>query len=144
MHLKHARLPIPPRPLIVPTPPRLRNYRFVPLEGAAGFCAGLLFWTSGAGVRRFRSTLPLAAELRSEEMAKASDVIINKDAAMVVAFDNTVAVPRGPKTVWEPIPPNAPAKSAAFPLCSKTTMTRKKHSRIWITVRTYNMGQIRV
>ncbi|SPE41540.1 hypothetical protein SBA3_4380010 [Candidatus Sulfopaludibacter sp. SbA3] len=50
-----------------------------------------------------------------------SEVTINNIADMVVAFDSSVAEPRGPKAVCEPIPPNAPAKSAAFPLCSKTT-----------------------
>ena len=47
---------------------------------------------------------------------------------IVVAFDNNVAEPRGPNAVCEPIPPNAPAKSAAFPLCSKTTIIRKTHT----------------
>ena len=55
-----------------------------------------------------------------------SAVIMNKEAAMVVALDNTVAVPRGPNTVCDPIPPNAPAKSAALPLCSRTTIIKKK------------------
>jgi len=54
-----------------------------------------------------------------------NDVTIKATAEIVVAFDSSVAEPRGPKAVWEPMPPNAPAKSAAFPLCSKTTMIRK-------------------
>ena len=41
---------------------------------------------------------------------------MNNIADTVVAFDNSVADPRGPNAVWEPIPPNAPAKSAALPL----------------------------
>jgi hypothetical protein len=53
-------------------------------------------------------------------------VTIKRLAAIVVAFDRTVAVPRGPKTVCEPIPPNAPAKSAALPLCNSTTIIRKR------------------
>jgi hypothetical protein len=39
----------------------------------------------------------------------------------VVAFDKTFAAPRGPKAVWLPAPPKAPARSAALPLCSNTT-----------------------
>lgn len=57
-------------------------------------------------------------------MANVNDVTINSAAAIVVAFDKTVADPRGPKAVCEPIPPNAPAKSAALPLCSRTTITK--------------------
>lgn len=57
-----------------------------------------------------------------------SDVNINSAAAMVVAFDKTVAEPRGPNTVCEPMPPNAPARSAALPLCSSTTTARNKQT----------------
>ena len=56
------------------------------------------------------------------------DVIMKRTAEIVVAFDNRVAEPRGPNAVCEPIPPNAPARSAAFPLCSKTTIIRKMHT----------------
>jgi hypothetical protein len=59
-------------------------------------------------------------------IAKLSEVTMKRAAATVVAFDNIVADPRGPKAVCEPIPPNAPAKSAALPLCRSTTITRKK------------------
>ena len=55
-----------------------------------------------------------------------SEVTINKTADAVVAFDNNVAEPRGPNAVCEPIPPNAPARSAAFPLCNSTTTIRKR------------------
>ena len=55
-----------------------------------------------------------------------SEVTINKTADTVVAFDNNVAEPRGPNAVCEPIPPNAPARSAAFPLCNSTTTIRKR------------------
>src|ERR1043166_9998853 len=47
---------------------------------------------------------------------------MNITAHQVVACDKTVAAPRGPKAVWLPAPPNAPARSAALPLCSSTTM----------------------
>ena len=56
------------------------------------------------------------------------EVTMNSTAAMVVAFDKTVAEPRGPNAVCEPIPPNAPARSAALPLCNKTTMIRNRHT----------------
>ena len=41
-----------------------------------------------------------------------SDVTMNRIADTVVAFESNVAEPRGPKAVCDPIPPNAPAKSA--------------------------------
>jgi hypothetical protein len=47
---------------------------------------------------------------------------MNITAHQVVAWESTVAAPRGPNAVWLPAPPNAPAKSAALPLCSNTTM----------------------
>ena len=53
------------------------------------------------------------------------EVNIKMTAETVVAFDNNVAEPRGPNAVCDPMPPKAPAKSAAFPLCSKTTTIRK-------------------
>jgi hypothetical protein len=65
----------------------------------------------------------LVARIDSE-----SEVIIKSTADIVVALESSVADPRGPKAVWEPIPPNAPAKSAALPLCSKTTTIRNRHT----------------
>src|SRR5207248_7086473 len=53
-------------------------------------------------------------------------------AETVVAFDNRVAEPRGPKAVCEPIPPNAPARSAALPLCSSTTTIKNKQTSTWM------------
>lgn len=53
------------------------------------------------------------------------DVIMNTAADIVVAFESSVADPRGPNAVCDPIPPNAPARSAAWPLCSSTTTVRK-------------------
>jgi hypothetical protein len=47
---------------------------------------------------------------------------MNIIAHQVVALDKTFAAPRGPKAVWLPAPPKAPARSAALPLCSNTTM----------------------
>lgn len=55
-----------------------------------------------------------------------SEVTMNRTAETVVALDSRVADPRGPNAVCEPIPPNAPARSAAFPLCKRTTTIRKR------------------
>src|SRR5579864_1643820 len=73
-------------------------------------------------------TLPEEAALRVARIASDSDVIMKTAAAIVVALDRTVADPRGPKAVCEPIPPKAPARSAALPLCNSTTTTRKKQT----------------
>jgi hypothetical protein len=56
------------------------------------------------------------------------DVSMKTTVEIVVALERSVAEPRGPKAVCEPIPPNAPAKSAALPLCKRITMIRKKHT----------------
>ena len=61
-----------------------------------------------------------------------SDVTMNIAAASVVALESNVAEPRGPKAVCDPMPPNAPARSAAFPLCSSTTTIKKKQMMTWI------------
>jgi len=47
---------------------------------------------------------------------------MNMTAHQVVAFERTLAAPRGPKAVWLPAPPKAPARSAALPLWRSTTM----------------------
>jgi hypothetical protein len=57
------------------------------------------------------------------------DVIMKTMAHHVVARERNVAAPRGPKAVWLPAPPNAPAKSAALPLCNMITITSTKHTR---------------
>ena len=62
------------------------------------------------------------------------DVTMNTMAEIVVAFESKVAEPRGPKAVCEPMPPNAPAKSAALPLCSSTTTIRNRHTSTCKTV----------
>lgn len=48
----------------------------------------------------------------------------------VVARERAVAAPRGPNAVWLPWPPKAAAMSPLFPLCSKTTMIKKKQTAI--------------
>jgi hypothetical protein len=65
-------------------------------------------------------------ERRVARIERESEVTMNRTAEAVVALDSSVADPRGPNAVWEPIPPNAPAKSAAFPLWSRTTTIRKR------------------
>src|SRR5260370_40682462 len=52
-------------------------------------------------------------------MAKAQGM--NMTAPHVGALERTLAAPRGPKAVWLPAPPKAPARSAALPLWSRTT-----------------------
>jgi hypothetical protein len=74
-------------------------------------------------------------ELRIARIERPSDVHMNTTAEIVVAFESSVAEPRGPNAVCEPMPPNAPARSAAFPLCNRTTMIRKIQTRTWITVK---------
>jgi hypothetical protein len=49
---------------------------------------------------------------------------MNMMAHHVVALERKVAAPRGPNAVWLPAPPNAPAKSAASPLCSMITIIK--------------------
>ena len=77
-----------------------------------------------AGVWPSRTVVPKPA-LRVAIIESASDVHMNTTAEAVVAFESKVAEPRGPNAVCEPMPPNAPARSAAFPLCSRMTTTRK-------------------
>ncbi len=71
---------------------------------------------------------PRDAPLRVEITESDSEVTMKSAAAIVVKRDNSVAEPRGPNTVCEPIPPKAPAMSAALPLCSSTTTTRNRHT----------------
>ena len=56
------------------------------------------------------------------------EVIIKIMVDHVVALDKAVAAPRGPNAVWLPIPPKAAAISPLLPLCSSTTMIRKKQT----------------
>jgi len=75
----------------------------------------------GAGLEtrsRIELPCPTALSVRST-MAKAQS--INMTAHHVVALERTLAAPRGPKAVWLPAPPKAPARSAALPLWSRTT-----------------------
>lgn len=96
------------------------------------------------GARRFSSTLPVLGDRLFARITRTSEVIMNNEAAIVVALESMVAPPRGPNTVCDPIPPNAPAKSAAFPLCSSTTMIRKKQIMMCRAVIAYNMPDLSI
>ena len=128
MHLKHARLPIPPRPRINYLEPTSLNLAFLYFFGATGaafgFAPGAAAGADCFGVLPSR-TVVLMPALRIARMESASDVHINTMAEIVVTLESSDAEPRGPNAVCEPMPPNAPAKSAAFPLCNSTTMIRK-------------------
>ena len=103
-----------------------------PVPGPAGMagCAGAFFVIGALS----RTEEPTAELPRVARIASVSDVTMNSPAATVVARDSSVAPPRGPKAVCEPIPPNAPARSAAFPLCRSTTITKKTQMMTWIIV----------
>src|ERR1700728_716970 len=60
---------------------------------------------------------------------RVSEVIMKTMAHQVVERERNVAAPRGPKAVWLPAPPKAPARSAALPLCSMMTITSTKQTR---------------
>ncbi len=85
----------------------------------AGVVAGAGFGAGCETRSRIELPWPTALSVRST-MAKAQSM--NMTAHQVVALDRTFAAPRGPKAVWLPAPPKAPARSAALPLCSKTTI----------------------
>jgi len=96
-------------------------------EMGAG-AAGVAFLLAGAVTGAFccSNTLPDDDEPRFASIARLIDVTMKSAAAMVVALERIVADPRGPNAVCDPIPPKAPARSAALPLCSSTTTTMKK------------------
>jgi len=106
----------------------LRPYLYFQAYFVAGVCAG--FGAAGAEFvcRRFNSGRLDAPDCRVATMDREIDVIMKTIAEIVVAFESKVAEPRGPNAVCEPCPPKAPAKSAALPLCSSTTMIRKRHT----------------
>ena len=89
------------------------------------FEGGLL---AGAGFVPPSSTVAPKPALRVAMIESESEVIMKIIAETVVALESSVAEPRGPKAVCEPMPPKAPARSAAFPLWSRTTMIKNKHT----------------
>ena len=100
--------------------------------GAADFgAAGAADFGALAGAPRRSSVgIAVAPAFLVATIDNEIDVSIKRIAESVVAFDSNVADPRGPKAVWEPIPPKAPARSAALPLCSSTTTIRNRHTTI--------------
>ena len=101
--------------------------------GAAGTGAVCTGSAGTAGLPVFENCcnteLPEDAAVEFWRMVMAIDVSMNMIAHHVVAFDRNVAAPRGPNAVWLPAPPNAPAKSAASPLCSNTTMINRPQTK---------------
>lgn len=94
--------------------------------GLAGFgCAGVVF--AGADLVP-ENTDPLLCERRAAKIERVIEVTMKMMAAQVVALLNTVAAVRVPKAVWLPMPPNAAAMSPLWPLCSNTTMIRKRQT----------------
>jgi hypothetical protein len=110
----------------------------VTATGAFGTCPGTGTETPGFGAAAVpgclsKIVLPTPAR-RVARIDSDSDVTMNRIADAVVAFDNSVADPLGPNAVCEPIPPKAPARSAAFPLCRRTTTIRNRQIKTWTIV----------
>src|ERR1700680_4201873 len=97
--------------------------------GAPGFTGCVL--TGDALTPCSTEFVPLWREAKTDSVI---EVTIKMMADQVVAFDRTVAAPRGPKAVWLPMPPKAAAMSPLFPLCSNTTMMRNKQTAMWTIV----------
>jgi len=62
------------------------------------------------------------------------EVSMKMMAHQVVKRERAVAVPRGPKAVWLPMPPNVAAISALLPCWSNTTTIRIMQTITWTTV----------
>src|ERR1700731_4871741 len=101
--------------------------------GVAGVVAGVFL---GAGLETCCSTEPPCTAAWSVRNTSARAQIMNMMAHQVVAWERIVAAPRGPNAVWLPAPPKAPARSAALPLCSNTTMIKRPQTRICRVTRT--------
>jgi hypothetical protein len=88
------------------------------VAGCVLVCEGVIPWRT-----EFEPLPPREAIIES-----VIEVIIKIMVDHVVALDKAVAAPRGPNAVWLPIPPKAAAISPLLPLCSSTTMIRKKQT----------------
>src|SRR6266404_8323718 len=117
------------------------SYFFGCLGVGAGV-AGTLFVGTGvdAGVLEpftvSRTEVPLV--WREDRIESEAEVNMNTITATVVARESAEAAPRGPKAVWLPTPPNAPAMSALLPLCSSTTMIRNRQTTTCTIVKVIN------
>ena len=99
-------------------PPGIPGSGKVPGAGAAG-CAGLA-GCAGAAFSPLKTEVPPVPRIRFDRIASETEVTMKVMASPTVSLDKNVAVPRGPKAVWLPMPPNAPARSAPRALCNKT------------------------
>ncbi len=161
MHLKHARIPVPPHPRILLYQsaiifPELCRYFFgeaagegeafvsdfglsVGLAEAAGEASGEAEGAAagagdetGAGADPLSRTTELVPNPGNE---KSSARNIKIAAATIVAFSSGFWAPRGPNAVWLPEPPNAAATSPPLPDCNRITRIRKRHVRTKIALR---------
>ena len=60
-----------------------------------------------------------------------NEVAMKIPADHAVKRESSVAAPRAPNAVWDPPPPNAPARSARFPVCSNTTRIKNTATITW-------------
>ncbi len=90
-----------------------------------GFCGA-----DFAGCDLMLPSTELLPVRREAKIDRVIDVTMKMTAAQVVALLSTVAAPRGPNAVWLPMPPNAAAMSALFPLCSRTTIIKNRQTMI--------------
>ena len=104
---------------------KIRCYLF---GAGVGVCAGALDLVPC-------KTDPLELCPRDARMDSEMDVSMKTTTAMLVAFANADCAPRGPKVLVLPPPPNAPARSALLPLCTRTTMIKKMETMMWIVSR---------
>ncbi len=102
------------------------------VAGAAGVVAGAGFGAGFETLSRIELPCPTALSVRST-IAIAHNM--NMTAHHVVALERTLAAPRGPNAVWLPAPPKAPARSAALPLWSSTTIISTRQFRMKKLVR---------
>src|SRR5207248_2348829 len=100
-------------------PSNVRVYQFRHLGKERYFFAGA---AGAAG-----AVCPLMTELRGRACSTARDIEVMTKAMKkpVVSLCSSVVAPRAPNAVCDPPPPNAPARSAPFPCCRRTTRIRK-------------------
>ena len=116
---------------------------FVAGGGVAGaVCGGAVAGVAGLLGVPWKTELPTPLDLFEALMESVKDVSMKTMTAAVVARERADAAPRGPKVLWLPVPPNAPARSALLPLCSSTTIMRKMHTITCITVKAIRMKSI--
>jgi len=141
--LKRARLPITPPEQIV------NGYLFSELSDSSTGADVFEFESAGAAVFEFESPLSTAVfeSVEDEDSTGVSGLLLNTetfpvsagiesikaesmntDAAVIVIFDRTVAVPRGAKAELEILLVNK-APASVLPGCSRTAATRTKQER---------------